>query len=421
MVSGKVPRVIVIGGGAAGFFGAIACAENTKDDVDIRIFEKSSKFLSKVKISGGGRCNVTHDLQDPRSFLEHYPRGERELIGPFTRWNQEDTVWWFREHGVDLKTEDDGRIFPVSDSSQTIIDSLISAAREGSVSTINNCTVNRITKLGDGSFQIYINREENPIEVDFILIATGGIRSASSRELLHSFDHKYSDPVPSLFTFEIEDYTLNDLTGLSVTNACVEVPSLGIKNYGPLLITHWGLSGPVILKLSALGARVMEEINYQFMIRVNWLGEAWTSDRLRRIIDLMRDERGSRLVVKKSPLEETPNRLWKRICMRAGIKSELKWSELKRDSMMEMINFLISEEFEVTGKSLNKEEFVTCGGVRMEDIDLKTMESKLVKNLFFAGEVMDVDGLTGGFNFQSAWTTGRIAGEEIAQRCMTSF
>ena len=206
MVSGKVPRVIVIGGGAAGFFGAIACAENTKDDVDIRIFEKSSKFLSKVKISGGGRCNVTHDLQDPRSFLEHYPRGERELIGPFTRWNQEDTVWWFREHGVDLKTEDDGRIFPVSDSSQTIIDSLISAAREGSVSTINNCTVNRITKLGDGSFQIYINGEENPIEVDFILIATGGIRSASSRELLHSFDHKYSDPVPSLFTFEIEDY-----------------------------------------------------------------------------------------------------------------------------------------------------------------------------------------------------------------------
>ena len=257
--------------------------------------------------------------------------------------------------------------------------------------------------------------------MDFILIATGGIRSASSRKLLHSFDHKYSDPVPSLFTFEIEDYTLNDLTGLSVTNACVEVPSLAIKNYGPLLITHWGLSGPVILKLSALGARVMEEINYQFMIRVNWLGKAWTSDRLRRIIDLMRVERGSRLVVKKSPIEETPNRLWKRICMRAGIKSELKWSELKRDSMMKMINFLISEEFEVTGKSLNKEEFVTCGGVRMEDIDLKTMESKLVKNLFFAGEVMDVDGLTGGFNFQSAWTTGRIAGEEIAQRCLASF
>jgi len=421
MVSGKVPRVIVIGGGAAGFFGAIACAENTKDDIDIRIFEKSRKFLSKVKISGGGRCNVTHDLQDSRSFLEHYPRGERELIGPFTRWNQEDTVWWFREHGVDLKTEDDGRIFPVSDSSETIIDSLISAAREGSVSTINNCTVSRITKLGDGSFQIYINGEENPIEVDFILIATGGIRSASSRELLHSFDHKYSDPVPSLFTFEIEDYTLNDLTGLSVTNACVEVPTLGIKNNGPLLITHWGLSGPVILKLSALGARVMKKINYQFMIRVNWLGEAWTSDRIRRIFDLMRNERGSRLVVKKSPLEETPNRLWKRICMRAGIKSELKWSELKRDSMMEIINFLISEEFEVTGKSLNKEEFVTCGGVRMEDIDLKTMESKLVKNLFFAGEVMDVDGLTGGFNFQSAWTTGRIAGEEIAQRCLASF
>ena len=419
MVSGQIPRVIVIGGGAAGFFGAIACAENTNDGVDIRIFEKSSKFLSKVKISGGGRCNVTHDLQDARSFLERYPRGQRELIGPFTRWNQEDTVWWFREHGVDLKTEEDGRIFPVSDSSQTIIDSLISAAREGGVTTINNCQVNQITKSDDGTFHIYINGEDNPREVDFILIATGGIRSASSRELLRSFDHKYSDPVPSLFTFEVKDHALNELSGLSVANACVEVSSLGIKNCGPLLITHWGLSGPVILKLSALGARVMEKINYQFMIRVNWLGETWTSDRLRQIIDLMRDERGSRSVAKKSPLEETPNRLWKRICMRAGIKSDLKWSELKRDSIMKIINFLISEEFEVTGKSLNKEEFVTCGGVRMEDIDLKTMESRLVQNLFFAGEVMDVDGLTGGFNFQSAWTTGRIAGEEIARRCIT--
>ena len=419
MVLDQVPRVIIIGGGAAGFFGAIACAENTNGDVDIRIFEKSSKFLSKVKISGGGRCNVTHDLVDSLSFLENYPRGERELIGPLTRWSQEDTVWWFREHGVDLKTEEDGRIFPVSDSSQTVIDSLTSAAINGGVITKENFHVNQIIKLDDGGFHIHINGEEKPIGVDFILIASGGIRSGSSRELLHSVDHKYSYPVPSLFTFEIKDNELNDLSGLSVDHADVEVSSLGIKNSGPLLITHWGLSGPVILKLSALGARLMEKINYQFTIRVNWLGDTWTNDRLRQVIDSKRDDSGSRIVEKKSPLKEMPNRLWRRICRKTGIKNGLKWSELTRDSIIKLINHLISEEFEVTGKSLNKEEFVTCGGVKMEDIDLRTMESKIVKNLFFAGEVMDVDGLTGGFNFQSAWTTGRIAGEEIARRCMT--
>ena len=419
MVLDQVPRVIIIGGGAAGFFGAIACAENTNGDVDIRIFEKSSKFLSKVKISGGGRCNVTHDLVDSLSFLENYPRGERELIGPLTRWSQEDTVWWFREHGVDLKTEEDGRIFPVSDSSQTVIDSLTFAARNGGVITKENFHVNQIIKLDDGGFHIHINGEEKPIGVDFILIASGGIRSGSSRELLHSVDHKYSYPVPSLFTFEIKDNELNDLSGLSVDHADVEVSSLGIKNSGPLLITHWGLSGPVILKLSALGARLMEKINYQFTIRVNWLGDTWTNDRLRQVIDSKRDDSGSRIVEKKSPLKEMPNRLWKRICRKTGIKNGLKWSELTRDSTIKLINHLISEEFEVTGKSLNKEEFVTCGGVKLEDIDLRTMESKIVKNLFFAGEVMDVDGITGGFNFQSAWTTGRIAGEEIARRCMT--
>ena len=414
MVLDQVPRVIIIGGGAAGFFGAIACAENTNGDVDIRIFEKSSKFLSKVKISGGGRCNVTHDLVDSLSFLENYPRGERELIGPLTRWSQEDTVWWFREHGVDLKTEEDGRIFPVSDSSQTVIDSLTFAARNGGVITKENFHVNQIIKLDDGGFHIHINGEEKPIGVDFILIASGGIRSGSSRELVHSIDHKYSYPVPSLFTFEIKDNELNDLSGLSVDHADVEVSSLGIKNSGPLLITHWGLSGPVILKLSALGARLMEKINYQFTIGVNWLGDTWTNDRWRQVIDSKRDDSGSRIVEKKSPLKEMPNRLWKRICRKTGIKNGLKWSELTRDSTIKLINHLISEEFEVTGKSLNKEEFVTCGGVKMEDIDLRTMESKIVKNLFFAGEVMDVDGLTGGFNFQSAWTTGRIAGEEIA-------
>ena len=419
MVLDQVPRVIIIGGGAAGFFGAIACAEKTNGDVDIRIFEKSSKFLSKVKISGGGRCNVTHDLVDSLSFLENYPRGERELIGPLTRWSQEDTVWWFREHGVDLKTEEDGRIFPVSDSSQTVIDSLTSAAINGGVITKENFHVNQIIKSDDGGFHIYVNGEEKPIEVDFILIASGGIRSGSSRELLHSIDHKYSYPVPSLFTFEIKDNELNDLSGLSVDHADVEVSSLGIKNSGPLLITHWGLSGPVILKLSALGARLMEKINYQFTIRVNWLGDTWTNDRLRQVIDSRRDDSGSRIVEKKSPLKEMPNRLWKRICRKTGIKNGLKWSELTRDSIIKLINHLISEEFEVTGKSLNKEEFVTCGGVKLEDIDLRTMESKIVKNLFFAGEVMDVDGITGGFNFQSAWTTGRIAGEEIARRCMT--
>ena len=419
MPSKEVPRVIIIGGGAAGFFGAIACAECVKGKADIDILESGSHFLTKVKISGGGRCNVTHEMEDKMKFVGHYPRGKRELIGPLSRWGQEDTVWWFKENGVELKTETDGRIFPVSDSSQTVIDCLTDVAKEKKIRLNKKCRVNRIEKLDNGLFKIWVNKQKDPILVDYLLLATGGIRSFSSRNLVESIGHEFSSPVPSLFTFEINDDKLIDLSGLSLSDACVGIETFGIKSTGPLLITHWGLSGPVILKLSALGARKLEQLNYQFKIQVNWLGEHWDFQKLRKIIEFERNKNGSRKIQKKSPLKEIPNRLWARIALKAGIEEDQTWSELTKNLTLKVINLLNAEEFLVSGKSLNKEEFVTCGGVLIRDIDLRTMESRSVRNLFFAGEVMDIDGLTGGFNFQSAWTTGRIAGEEIALRCFS--
>jgi len=419
MIAGQVPRVAVIGGGAAGFFGAIACAEGAKGQMDISVLEMGSNFLTKVKISGGGRCNVTHGIEDTFDFAEHYPRGKRELIGPLSRWGQEDTVWWFRENGVELKTEADGRIFPVTDSSQTVIDCLTGVAKEKGIKARNNCCVNRIDKSDDGSFRIWINDQEDPVEAEYLLIATGGIRSANSRHLLESLGHEFTSPVPSLFTFEIEDNQLTELSGLSVTSASVSIDHLGMKSAGPLLITHWGLSGPVILKLSALGARELEQLNYEFKIIVNWVGEEWNLEKLSQRIESERNSNGSRKIIKRSPIKEIPNRLWKRIAFEAGVSDNQIWSELTRQVTLRIIRLLLSEEFEVSGKSMNKSEFVTCGGVLLSDLDLRTMESRSVENLFFAGEVMDIDGLTGGFNFQSAWTTARIAGEEIAQRCFS--
>ena len=419
MISEHIPRVIIIGGGAAGFFGAIACAENVKGKADINILESGSHFLTKVKISGGGRCNVTHEMEDKINFVEHYPRGKRELIGPLSRWSQEDTVWWFKENGVELKTESDGRVFPVSDTSQTVINCLTDTAKEKKIRLNNKCRVNRIVKSDDDSFRIWVNKQKDPIAVDYLLIATGGIRSASSRNLLESIGHEFSSPVPSLFTFEIDDNKLIELSGLSLSSACVSIKSLGIRSTAPLLITHWGLSGPVVLKLTALGARKLEQVNYQFKIQVNWLGEGWSFQKIRKVIESERNKNGVRKVLKKSPLKEIPNRLWGRIVLKAGTEEEQTWSELTKEIASNIVDLLITEEFLVSGKSLNKEEFVTCGGVLMRDVDLRTMESRLVRNLFFAGEVMDIDGLTGGFNFQSAWSTGRIAGEEIALRCFT--
>ena len=419
MISEHIPRVIIIGGGAAGFFGAIACAENVKGKADINILESGSHFLTKVKISGGGRCNVTHEMEDKINFVGHYPRGKRELKGPLSRWSQEDTVWWFKENGVELKTESDGRVFPVSDTSQTVINCLTDTAEEKKIRLNNKCRVNRIVKSDNDSFRIWVNKQKDPIAVDYLLIATGGIRSASSRNLLESIGHEFSSPVPSLFTFEIDDNKLIELSGLSLSSACVSIKSLGIRSTGPLLITHWGLSGPVVLKISALGARKLEQVNYQFKIQVNWLGEGWSFQKIRKVIESERNKNGVRKILKKSPLKEIPNRLWGRIVLKAGTEEEQTWSELTKEIATNIVDLLITEEFLVSGKSLNKEEFVTCGGVLMRDVDLRTMESRLVRNLFFAGEVMDIDGLTGGFNFQSAWTTGRIAGEEIALRCLS--
>ncbi|MFT4639536.1 MAG: putative Rossmann fold flavoprotein [Verrucomicrobiales bacterium] len=406
--------VIVIGGGAAGFFGAIACGEALAGRGEVQILEKGSQVLTKVKISGGGRCNVTHACFEPRPLAMHYPRGERALIGPFHQWQPEDTVAWFAERGVPLKTESDGRMFPVTNTSETIIHCLQDAAREAGVRVSTNTEVIRIDVQPDGRFKVHTKRH-GELMADAILVATGGTRSAAARVPAESLGHSLEPATPSLFTFHIEDPRLKDLQGLAVTSAAVRESVSGHSASGPVLITHWGLSGPAILKLSALGAREFAERDYRFTIEVNWLPQM-KEDTVREMLRTQRDRTGKRAVRKASPFDAIPRRLWARLVELAGVEEATIWSHLSRKHANSLVNDLVRSSFNVTGKSLNKDEFVTCGGVRLKDVNFKTLESRHVPGLYFAGEVLDIDGITGGFNFQSAWTTGYLAGQAIAER-----
>ncbi|MCG3149430.1 MAG: hypothetical protein PCFJNLEI_02892 [Verrucomicrobiae bacterium] len=366
-------RIAIVGGGAAGFMAAITAAEA---GADVTLYEKSREFLSKVKISGGGRCNVTHACFDAREFATRYPRGERELIGPLQRFGARETVEWFESRGVKLKTEADGRMFPVTDSSQTIIDCLVGAAKAAGVKLVTGQTVN-----------------DFPSDCDRLLLATGGYRPTTS-----VFGHTIEPPVPSLFTFHIATPWLRELAGITVPE--VEVSAAGLRERGPMLITHTGLSGPAILRLSAWGARELHALDYRFPLAVNWLAN-------------YRPEQSARLLV-NTPMSPLPARLWEQLVLAAGISRETRWSRLTREQNHQLQWQLTQTEFAVSGKSMNKEEFVTCGGVRLSEVSFKTMESKLRPGLHFAGEVLDIDGITGGFNFQAAWTTGWIAGRAMA-------
>ena len=404
-----VSRVVVIGGGAAGFFGAITCAEHGVSDV--LILEKGPTVLEKVRISGGGRCNVTHACFEPTDLVEGYPRGRTSLLGPFYHWQASQTMEWFESRGVSLKSEQDGRMFPVTDDSQTVIDCLTGAARELGIHCRTRCGVNKVGVGGVDDFRVETTSGEQ-LKASAILVATGGIRSGAARKPLTDLGHAVEPPVPSLFTFQIKDERLEDLQGVSVANSSVRTGKLAAE--GPILITHRGLSGPGILKLSALGARELAKRNYQFGIRVDWTGGRG-ADAFAAMIMKERRGHGARKVMTRSPLPQFPRRLWERLATAAGVTEQTSWSNLTKDQERGLAGQLLDGRFEVEGKSLNKDEFVTCGGVRLPDVNLKRMESKLVPGLYFAGEVLDIDGITGGFNFQSAWTTGRIAGEAIAQ------
>jgi predicted Rossmann fold flavoprotein len=416
-------HVVVVGGGAAGFFAAIAAAEQ---GTQVTILEKTSRFLDKVRISGGGRCNVTHACFDSREFASRYPRGGRALLGPFQKFSARDTVAWFESRGVALKTENDGRMFPVTDSSQTIIDCLMDAAKKAGVNFRLNGAVESAAKTAAGAFELVCAPAHPPstrstsaiapalaqkLSCDRLLLATGGCRAAVAGQLAVALGHTLESPVPSLFTFQIESPWLRELAGVS-TLAEVSVPAAKLRERGPLLLTHWGLSGPAILKMSAWGARALHDLNYKFPLLVNWLPDS-NPEKILAEFQARRESAGAKLLV-NVPLFPLTARLWEQLILAAGIVRETRWAMLTRAEANALAQTLTRTEFFVTGKSLNKDEFVTCGGVKLNEVNFKTMESKICPGLFFAGELLDIDGITGGFNFQAAWTTGFIAGRAMA-------
>jgi predicted Rossmann fold flavoprotein len=402
-------RVAVIGGGAAGFFAAIACAETGGGPVVL--LEKSSMLLAKVKISGGGRCNVTHACFDPAVLVTRYPRGGRELRGPLHHFQPADTIEWFESRGVRLKTEADGRMFPITDRSETVVQCLMESALAAGVEIIRQAGVESATRV-EGRFRLAVAGGRT-MECDRLIVSSGGARTKQGGpSVAAEFGHTLIDPVPSLFTFHIEDPRLRGLAGLSVESARARVPDAALAETGPVLITHWGLSGPAILRLSAWGARWMHERNYEFVLRLNWCGELERAGVLARLRQVK--EADAKRLVGGDPQFSIPARLWERLVTDAGIPAEMRWAHVKREQFLELAEQLTAGEFSVRGKSMNKEEFVTCGGVSLREIDFRTMASRRCPGLYFAGEVLDIDGITGGYNFQSAWTTGWIAGHAAA-------
>lgn len=403
--------IVVIGGGAAGFFAAVTAAElNPK--ASVVLLEKGRHYLQKVKISGGGRCNVTHSCFEPAELAGHYPRGARELRAAFHRWQPRDTLEWFKERGVAIKREPDGRMFPISDNSQTIIDCLRSAARESGVVTRTECGLAKLSHSPKAGFQLTLT-DGSQLEARAVCIATGSLKSSSLPDDLRALGHHIEALAPSLFAFNVNDARLHDLAGLSVPQARVTALPANKPQTGPLLITHRGLSGPAVLRASAWGAREIQAADYHFEITVNWLGET-TEAQLKVNFQQLRNH-SPRKAVKNTPVEPLPRRLWERLVHHAGIPDDCPWAQLGKKPEAALLRECLAGRFQVEGKTTNKDEFVTCGGVRLKEVDFRRMESKHLPGLHFAGECLDLDGITGGFNFQAAWTTGRIAGEAMSE------
>ena len=415
-------HVIVVGGGAAGFFAAITCAE--KNPVArVTLFEATAHPLAKVRVSGGGRCNVTHACFEPRELVKCYPRGARELLGPFHRWQPRDTVAWFAERGVELKTEADGRMFPVTDNSRTIVDCLMHAAEKAGVQITTSLGVRsalgrpppRAAAVADPRpaplFSLTLT-DGSMLNCDRLLLATGGNRSSAGLTMAQALGHAIEPPVPSLFTFHVDDPRIDGLSGVSVEDVITTVPGPKLCERGSLLVTHWGLSGPAVLKLSAWGARELAAAKYEFILRVNF-APPHTGEALGRELSAARAQHPRKQLGTWCPLA-LPLRLWERLLGAARLMPTAHWANVSNEALGELAAQIVTAEFAVVGKSMNKEEFVTCGGVRLSEVDFKTMESRICPGLHFAGEVLDIDGITGGYNFQSAWTTGWLAGQALA-------
>jgi len=398
--------IIIIGGGAAGFFTAINCAEKNPA-LKIAILERGKSVLEKVRISGGGRCNVTHACFVPNDLVKNYPRGERELKGPFHQFCSGDTIEWFEKKGVPLKIEEDGRMFPVSNSSQTIIDCFQAAIKKCNIDVLTNHSVQELYKT---ETHWKISTTQDVFLCEKIVLTTGS--NPKMWELLHHLGHTLIEPVPSLFTFNIKDPRIKDLMGLS-TVASVKVKKSKLQAAGPLLITHWGMSGPGILRLSAWGARELAEKKYQFAIQVNWLHELTFEDALDSLKEIKEDH-GKKLVSKYAHFE-LPKRLWENLVKASGISEDIKWADMSKKQLNALGEQLTNGEFHVNGKSTFKEEFVTAGGIDLKEVNFKTMESKILPQVYFAGEILNIDAITGGFNFQNAWTGGFIVAEHITK------
>ncbi len=430
-------KIVVIGGGAAGFFGAITCA-TAHPNTQVTLLEASAQPLTKVRISGGGRCNVTHACFDPALLVQAYPRGGKALRGALTRFQPNDTIAWFEAHGIQLKTEPDGRMFPITDNSQTIVDCLYHAAETAGVKIYTSTPVKSIsrhpslllkedtetrehgdaenvseiyTPLPTPHFQINLKNSKT-IKCDRILLATGsnplGYRWAKE------FGHPIEPPVPSLFTFTIQDPRLKDLAGVSVNQASLRLPEADktVKEQtAPLLITHWGLSGPAVLKLSAWGARFLHDNHYQTPLLINWLPQ-YNQEKIRQLLISVKSQLPQRQVTTSCPVP-IPKRIWISLVNHVGISTQQRWAEVSKKELNQLIQELNQGRYLIQGKGVFKEEFVTCGGVSLNSVNFKTMESRICPGLYFAGEILDIDGITGGFNFQNAWTTAWIAGQSM--------
>jgi len=401
--------VIIIGGGAAGFFAAIRSAEENPD-LRVLILEKASQTLGKVLISGGGRCNVTHACFEPAKLITHYPRGGNELRGAFSRFQPRDTVEWFESRNIKLKTESDGRMFPWTDDSRTIANCLRDAAKQAEVRVELGASVLDVEKSSTGGFKLNVQKEaqEFHLQTKKILFASGGDRK--SQQLIQKLGHSITPQVPSLFTFNIKDKRIDGLAGVAVEDASVKMDSLTAR--GPLLITHWGMSGPAVLRLSAWGARILFEKKYASTLTVNWLGD-YNLDSTLEVLQRNKDwhENARKKISAHSSFSQIPIRLWKQLVHFIGDKN---WGDVSKAELQKLAQELTAGEYKIKGKGQFKEEFVTAGGVNLKEVDFKTMQSRVVDGLFFAGEVLDIDGITGGFNFQAAWTTGWIAGSAMA-------
>jgi len=402
-------RLIVIGGGAAGFFCAVNAAR-LHPSLEVIVLEKTGKLLSKVKVSGGGRCNVTHSCFSIPDMIRHYPRGANLLKKAFHQFFTTDTIQWFSERGVPLKTEDDGRMFPVSNSSQSIIDCLMKEANKYGVDIRMMADVKSLKQEAE---QFILELSDSRIlTADFVVIASGGYHKLSQFSWLQQLGHSIAEPVPSLFTFNMPGNAITQLMGVSVPEAFVKIAGTSLSAKGPLLITHWGMSGPAVLRLSAWGARQLATANWQFSIIVNWLPE-YNEQTLREHLQQLRFEIATQKIGNRNPFN-LPQRLWQYLLQVSGIDEEKRWADLPAKEQNKLITNCCAQEFKVQGKTTFKEEFVTAGGIQLSEIDANTMQSKVIPHLYFAGEILDVDGITGGFNFQHAWTSGFIAAKAIA-------